>query len=156
MQVAAITGPRTCAVAERPEPRVKRNYVKVKIMAAPMCTEWHAYREGHATDTIGHEAAGEVVEVAQPGRVNVGDRVVVMPQDPCGACSLCLSGDYIHCANCVDPHKICDSPPGHLCAVLHPAGLAVAAHSRRHHIRPCQHGLLRSRPDVQRVRADEG
>ena len=112
MKVAAITGTRSCALVERPEPRIKANFVKIKIMAAPMCTEWHAYRDGHATETIGHEAAGEVVEVAQPGRVKAGDRVVVMPQNPCGTCSLCLSGEYIHCAHGIDPHKICDSPPG--------------------------------------------
>jgi L-iditol 2-dehydrogenase len=46
---------------------------------------------------FGHEAAGEVVEVAQKGAVRVGDRVVVMPQYPCGRCALCLRGEYIHC-----------------------------------------------------------
>ena len=45
---------------------------------------------------------GEVVAVAQPGRVDVGDRVVVMPQYPCGKCQLCLDGDYIHCEETVD------------------------------------------------------
>jgi len=38
--------------------------------------------------------------------------VVVMPQYPCGICSLCISGDYIHCENIVDPLKICDCEHG--------------------------------------------
>jgi L-iditol 2-dehydrogenase len=40
--------------------------------------------------------------VAQPGRVKVGDRVVVMPMHGCGKCALCLAGDYIHCENNLD------------------------------------------------------
>lgn len=112
MKVAAITGPRQCSVVEKPEPTVQRDFVKVKITHAPMCTEYHAYDKGWKGDCLGHEAAGEVVEVAQPGRVKVGDRVVVMPQYPCGACELCISGDYIHCEHCVDPLAICGCSTG--------------------------------------------
>ena len=61
---------------------------------------------------MGHEAAGEVVEVAQPGKVKPGDRVVVMPQYPCGKCSLCLNGDYIHCEHVVDPLDACSCDSG--------------------------------------------
>jgi L-iditol 2-dehydrogenase len=53
-----------------------------------------------------------VVEVAQPGKVKVGDRVVVMPQYPCGRCALCLDGDYIHCEQCVNPLAVCGSETG--------------------------------------------
>ena len=112
MQVAAITGVRQCELAEKPEPRIKEDFVKVKIISAPMCTEFHAYQDGHKTSGLGHEAAGEVVEVAQPGKVKVGDRVVVMPQYPCGRCALCLDGDYIHCEQCVNPLVVCGSETG--------------------------------------------
>jgi L-iditol 2-dehydrogenase len=61
---------------------------------------------------MGHEAVGEVVEVAQPGKVKVGDRVVAMPQYPCGKCSLCQRGDYIHCEHLVDPLKTCSCKSG--------------------------------------------
>jgi L-iditol 2-dehydrogenase len=77
-----------------------------------MCTEYKKYVAGESTDVLGHEAAGEVVAVAQPGKVKVGDRVVVMPQYPCGKCSLCLAGDYIHCQQCVDPLMLCGSETG--------------------------------------------
>jgi L-iditol 2-dehydrogenase len=112
MQVAAITGVRQCELVEKPEPRIKDDFVKVKIISAPMCTEFHAYGDGHKTSSLGHEAAGEVVEVAQPGKVKVGDRVVVMPQYPCGRCALCLDGDYIHCEQCVNPLAVCGSETG--------------------------------------------
>lgn len=112
MEVVAITAPRQAGIVQRPEPLVKGNFVKVRITVAPMCTEFKGYKEGWATDVIGHEAAGEVVEVAQPGRVKVGDRVVVMPQYPCGKCELCTAGDYIYCEHNVDPLAICSSPSG--------------------------------------------
>ena len=112
MKVVAITGKRACEIVERPEPRIKGDFVKVAIRSAPMCTEWHAYRDGGVGDSLGHEAAGEVVEVAQPGSVAVGNRVVVMPMHGCGKCSLCLSGEHIHCQDQVDPYKFCDSQTG--------------------------------------------
>jgi L-iditol 2-dehydrogenase len=83
-----------------PDPKAGGEFVVVKILATPMCTEYKGYKAGNAMGGLGHESAGEVVEVAQPGTVKVGDRVVIMPQYPCGKCSLCLGGDYIHCRNC--------------------------------------------------------
>jgi L-iditol 2-dehydrogenase len=103
MKVASITGERACGLVEKPDPRPAGDRVVVKILAAPMCTEYKLYAAGHRADCLGHEAAGEVVEVAQPGKAAVGDRVVVMPQYPCGRCPLCLAGEYIHCTQGGDP-----------------------------------------------------
>lgn len=103
MKTAVITGPRQVRIENRPTPHASGDFVVVKITVAPMCTEYKLYRDGYPSDMLGHEAAGEVVDVAQPGRVKVGDRVVVMPQYPCGRCGYCLSGDYIHCQNNIDP-----------------------------------------------------
>src|SRR5205823_537225 len=94
---AVITGERQAALVEAPEPRATADWAVVKVHVAPMCTEYKAFLSGQPSEFLGHEAAGEVVEVAQPGRVKVGDRVVVMPFYPCGGCALCISGDYIHC-----------------------------------------------------------
>jgi L-iditol 2-dehydrogenase len=114
MKAAAITGPRQCAVVEQPNPVVRGDFVRVKITVAPMCTEFKAYKEGWKGDSLGHEAAGEVDEVgdAAKGRLKPGDRVVVMPQYPCGRCELCLAGDYIHCENTIDPLAACASLTG--------------------------------------------
>lgn len=113
MKMVAITGPRECTLVDREEPRVVGNYVRVKIHTAPMCTEFSQYRDGHASECVGHEAAGEVVETAGPGvRVKVGDRVAVMPLTGCGQCDLCVAGDYIHCTNKPDPHAACNSKTG--------------------------------------------
>lgn len=102
MKVVAIFGERKAGLVDKPDPKAKGDFVVVKVHCAPMCTEYKAFLAGHETDGLGHEAAGEVVEVAQPGRVKVGDRVVVMPQLACGGCPLCLAGDYIHCEHPLD------------------------------------------------------
>lgn len=112
MKVVAITGKKQCALIEKPKPKIQGDYCLVKIMSAPMCTEFHQYEDGVTGDDLGHEAAGEVVKIAQPSKVNVGDRVVVMPQYPCGKCALCLDGDYIHCEHNVDPLEVCGSETG--------------------------------------------
>lgn len=102
MKVAAITGEKQGGLVDRPDPRPRGNVVVVKVHVTPMCTEYKAFAGGHPNDRLGHEAAGEVVEVAQPGRVRAGDRVVVMPLYACGQCALCVAGDYIYCQNTVD------------------------------------------------------
>lgn len=52
----------------------------------------------HYPITIGHEFAGEVVEVGK-GVINVkgGDRVTVMPLIPCGKCKYCKIGQTVLC-----------------------------------------------------------
>ncbi len=99
---AVIFGERQAGLVEVPDPRAKEDWVVVKVQVTPMCTEYKAFLSGRKSDQLGHEAAGEVVEVAQPGSVKVGDRVVVMPQFACGKCRLCCSGDYIHCQHNTD------------------------------------------------------
>lgn len=99
-------------MAEVDEPVVADNYVKVKVMAAPLCTEFK-HRNREQRGGFGHEAAGEVVETGPCAKsVTVGDRVVVMPTDPCGVCSLCRAGEYIYCLSPRRTLKICASKTG--------------------------------------------
>jgi L-iditol 2-dehydrogenase len=102
MKKAVIWGERRAGLVDVPNPAPKADWVVVKVHASAMCTEYKAFLADRSSDTIGHEGAGEVVAVAQPGRVNVGDRVVVLPQYPCGTCPLCVAGDYVYCENNID------------------------------------------------------
>jgi threonine dehydrogenase-like Zn-dependent dehydrogenase len=102
MQRAAITGVRQAGLLDAPMPTPKEDWVLVKVHAVPLCTEYKGWLSGR--EYLGHEAAGEVVEVARPGKVKVGDRVVVMPGAPCGKCALCIAGEYIHCQHWYDHH----------------------------------------------------
>jgi L-iditol 2-dehydrogenase len=99
MRKAVILGRRQAGIVEVPQPHAVQNWAVVKVHVTPMCTEYKQYLTGPRADVLGHEAAGEVVEVAQPGRVRLGDRVVVMPLYACGTCPLCVAGDYIYCQN---------------------------------------------------------
>ena len=102
MKQVTVTGKERAGVSMVEAPRATDNWVAVKVHAAPMCTEYKAFAAGASYPLWGHEAAGEVVEAAQSGRVKLGDRVVVMPMNACGACALCLDGDYIHCQDALD------------------------------------------------------
>jgi L-iditol 2-dehydrogenase len=112
MKVVEITGKQQATLVDKVMPKISQDFALVKIEIAPMCTEYKAYHAGWISDTLGHEAAGVVVDVAQPGKVKVGDRVVVMPQYPCGKCPLCLAGDYIYCEHSLDPLATCGSQTG--------------------------------------------
>jgi len=113
MRKVIISGEKRAEIIQVPTPRPKEDWVLVKVEVIPMCTEYKAFRGGGRHEFLGHEAASEVVEVAQPGRVKVGDRVVVMPLFPCGTCPLCLAGDYIHCERHIDVAAFTGSPEGY-------------------------------------------
>lgn len=105
MKVAAMFGDGKAGLVDKPDPTPKEDFVLVKVHTVAMCTEYKSFKAGGKGDHFGHEASGEVVEVAQPGQVKVGDRVVVQPQYPCGRCPLCLKGDFIHCQNSHAPKE---------------------------------------------------
>lgn len=99
MKSAIISGERRVDFLEVPIPEPKEDWVLVKVHASALCTEYKAYLLGRNLPLMGHEGAGEVVEVAFSGPVKTGDRVVILPQYACGRCSLCMAGDYIYCEN---------------------------------------------------------
>ena len=79
MKRAVILGKEQGGIVEAAVPKPKENWVLIKIHAAPLCNEFKGFSAGNPESYLGHEASGEVVEVAQPSRVKVGDRVAVMP-----------------------------------------------------------------------------
>jgi len=99
---AVIFGERNAGLVDVPDPEPFGDWAVVKVHASAMCTEYKGFDAGRASDHIGHEGAGEVVAVEQPGHVRVGDRVVILPQYPCDACALCRAGDSIYCQNSIN------------------------------------------------------
>lgn len=99
MRAAAITAAGRVEVMDQHLPRASHDLVVVKILVAPMCTEFKQRKDGVLSTSIGHEAAGVVVDAGSSTRVRVGDRVAVMPHYGCGFCADCLAGDHMHCLN---------------------------------------------------------
>lgn len=80
--------------------------VLVHVKATGICgSDIHFWKEGAIGDlkvldncVLGHEAAGEIVEIGEGvTNVVVGDRVAIEPGVPCGNCFLCSQGDYNLC-----------------------------------------------------------
>jgi len=112
MKKVVIRDVRHALLADVAEPQPRENWVLVKVHAAPMCAEYKQFIAGGQHEYLGHEAAGEVVAIAQPGKLKVGDRVVAMPLSGCGTCTLCLRGDYIYCTQAPDYVACTGSPEG--------------------------------------------
>jgi threonine dehydrogenase-like Zn-dependent dehydrogenase len=112
MKVTAITGERRAELIDVPDPKVADNYCLIKIMAVPMCTEVGGFRKGSESKRLGHEAAGIVEQAGPKSRIAPGTRVAVMPQDSCGTCYLCLSGEHIHCRSPRKTFEICGCETG--------------------------------------------
>jgi L-iditol 2-dehydrogenase len=87
-------------VEEQALPEVGRGDVLIKVAACGICgsdlMEW--YRIKRAPLVLGHEVAGDIVEVGQDVTwLEVGDRVVATHHVPCGECLACLRGHETAC-----------------------------------------------------------
>lgn len=87
-----------------PDPRIEdgRDAI-IRVTACAICgSDLHIYNgvipEMEHGDILGHETAGEVVEVGSDNRkLKVGDRVVVPFTISCGECFFCRKGFYSGC-----------------------------------------------------------
>lgn len=87
-----------CETMERPSPGPGE--ILLKVMASGICgsdvMEW--YRRDKVPLVLGHEVAGEVVEIGQGvDRFKPGDRVAVTHHVPCNTCHYCLSNHHTMC-----------------------------------------------------------
>lgn len=124
-----LTRLNTIEPGEAPMPQVGADDVLVKIQAVGVCgSDLHYYSKGRIGDFVvdfpfilGHEAAGQVVEVgANVKHLKPGDRVCMEPGVPCYQCEMCLSGHYNLCADV----RFWATPPYDGCLVdyvAHPA-----------------------------------
>lgn len=94
-------------IREVDEPVLARDRVLIEVKAAGVCgSDIHMWREHQSWAVklpliLGHEFAGEVVEVGEAVTgVQVGDRVACeTAESVCGRCVYCLSGNYNLCPN---------------------------------------------------------
>jgi len=94
-------------IAELPEPKPGPSDLVLRVKSCGICgSDLHAASLPPglpAGSVMGHEFAGEVVEVGRDAasRFRVGERVCALPYIGCGHCHACLSGDGIRCAQIV-------------------------------------------------------
>jgi L-iditol 2-dehydrogenase len=100
MRVAVYHNNSDIRIEERPRPTAGPGECVVRIRASGICgsdvMEW--YRVPKAPIVLGHEVAGDIVEVGEGVTwLSVGERVVVSHHVPCNTCRYCLSGDQTAC-----------------------------------------------------------
>lgn len=100
MRVGMYYNNRDVRVEETPVPQIGPGEILVKVHASGICgsdvLEW--YRIKKAPKVLGHEIAGEIVEVgAGVDRYKKGDRVFVSHHIPCNTCYYCLKGYHTAC-----------------------------------------------------------
>jgi L-iditol 2-dehydrogenase len=102
MRVAMYYHNKDVRIEEMEIPRIGPDELLVKIWASGICgsdvLEW--YRVPKAPRVLGHEIAGEIVEVGKDVEGwKEGDRVFVSHHVPCNMCRYCLA----------DHHAVCDT-----------------------------------------------
>ena len=110
MKALRFYAPEDVRLEDVPEPECGPDEVKIRVRNCSTCgTDVKIFRNGHQNltppRTIGHEVAGEVVEVG--AEVNAtygsdwkaGDRVQVIAAVPCGDCHECGKGWMAVCQN---------------------------------------------------------
>ena len=109
MKGVIITEPGMAVVREMDTPIPKEDEVLMRVEAAGLCgSDLHIFRGMHLTRKPpvmpGHEVAGVVVEAGKLVKsVQTGDRVTVEPNNYCGQCPVCLSGNTNLCPNKIVP-----------------------------------------------------
>jgi len=111
MKAAVLYGPRDIRLETLSVPKLKPNWVLLKVHAAGICgSDLHFYRGetsipvlskiGKGKYVPGHEVSGEIYRIGSKVKsLKEGDRVGVEPLVGCGKCRWCRVGWYNLCEN---------------------------------------------------------
>jgi len=100
MRVAMYYNNKDVRLEELPTPQIGPGELLVKVLASGICgsdvMEW--YRIKKAPRVLGHEIAGEIVEVGNGvDQYKVTGRVFISHHVPCNTCQYCLNGFHTLC-----------------------------------------------------------
>ncbi len=100
MLVANYYSNKDIRLEERPIPQIDEGECLIKIQASGVCgsdlMEW--YRKDSVPVILGHEIAGEIIEVGEGvNHLKAGDRVVASHHVPCLECRYCRRGHETMC-----------------------------------------------------------
>lgn len=107
MRVAMYYNNRDVRLEEIPVPVIGPGEILIRVQASGICgsdlMEW--YRLPKAPLVLGHEIAGEVVEVGEGVlEFKPGDRVMATHHVPCNTCHHCLRGNHSSCGTLRTTH----------------------------------------------------
>ncbi len=100
MKVAVYYSNSDIRIEERAVPSISDGEILVRMKASGICgtdaMQW--YRQQKAPRVLGHEMAGEIVEIGERVEgMRKGDRVFVSHHVPCYKCRYCARGNYTAC-----------------------------------------------------------
>lgn len=100
MKAVRVEGDGSVSVVEIPVPRIGPGEALLRTRVVGICgsdlLDWYVRKK--AGTILGHEVAGEIVEVgAGVDGFAPGDRVVPHHHAPCGGCEECENGRPVHC-----------------------------------------------------------
>ncbi len=100
MKVAMYYNNNDIRIEEMPIPKINDDELLVKVQASGICgsdvMEW--YRRKTAPRVLGHEIAGDIVEVGKNiKKYSIGDRVFISHHIPCNNCNFCNNNQHTLC-----------------------------------------------------------
>jgi Zn-dependent alcohol dehydrogenases len=105
VKAAMYRGPQDLRVENVDSPAITAQEAKIRVHACATCgTDAKIFHHGHPRleppQIIGHEIAGEVIDVgSEVEGLLPGDRVQVIAAVPCGECWACQAGRHGICIN---------------------------------------------------------
>ena len=105
MQAGVLTAPRSIELQARPIPEPGRGDVRIRMKAIGICGSDVSLFLGHRPDlafplVMGHEGIGYIDKIGEGvSEYQLGDRVVIEPNYPCGRCEYCWQGRGNICPN---------------------------------------------------------
>ena len=97
MRILTCLKPGEFTYSDTPAPELKSGHAMVKVKRIGICgTDLHAF-EGtqpffNYPRVLGHELAGEIVEIETHSDYRIGDQVSIIPYFSCGTCFACTQG----------------------------------------------------------------
>lgn len=104
MKAAVLSAPKKLQIEDISDPAPDYGEVLVRVRATAICGTDISIFEGktrvNCPRVLGHESAGEVVELGENVKgLKVGDKVVLSPTSYCGDCPACMAGYTNICEN---------------------------------------------------------
>ncbi len=103
MRAAYLIGPKSIAFREEPIPVPGPGQLRIRLVEVGICGSDVHYFGGHRPlpepTIIGHEGWGYIDAVGEGVLREIGERVVVDPNAPCGKCVYCERGQATVCPN---------------------------------------------------------